>query len=278
MDLNLTGKVAVVTGGGGSICGEIVKALVGEGVHAAIWDLCLESSERKVKEIDLFHGKSPDKALGKVLTVECNVLNKKNVDRALENTLNRFGTIDILINCAGGSKKEATTSPELEFFDIDPGSLNDVMKLNYLSAVIPSQAVGRIFAKRKSGVILNISSIAGLQPLTRAIAYSNGKAATNNFTQWLAVHMAKNFSSKIRVNAIAPGFILTEQNRFLLIDEKTQKFTERGKQIINFVPMKRLGNPNEIVGAALWLVSDRATFVTGAVVPVDGGFTAFSGV
>ncbi|MBA7525817.1 putative oxidoreductase UxuB [subsurface metagenome] len=232
----------------------------------------------KVKEIDLFHGKSSDKALGKVLTVECNVLNKKNVDRALENTLKRFGTVDILINGAGGSKKEATTSPELEFFDIDPGSLNDVMKLNYLSAVIPSQAVGRIFAKRKSGVILNISSIAGIQPLTRAIAYSNGKAATNNFTQWLAVHMAKNFSSKIRVNAIAPGFILTEQNRFLLIDEKTQKFTERGKQIINFVPMKRLGNPNEIVGAALWLVSDSATFVTGAVVPVDGGFTAFSGV
>lgn len=147
-----------------------------------------------------------------------------------------------------------------------------------MSAVIPSQAVGRIFAGKKSGVILNISSIAGLQPLTCSIAYSNGKAATNNFTQWLSVHMAQNFSPGIRVNAIAPGFMLTEQNRFLLVDVKTGKLTERGKKIINFVPMGRLGDPKEIVGSALWLVSDHASFVTGAIIPVDGGFTAFSGV
>jgi len=186
--------------------------------------------------------------------------------------------VDILINGAGGSRKEATTSHELEFFDIKPEVLCEVMHLNYLSAVIPSQEVGRIFAWKKSGVILNISSIAGILPLTRAIAYSNGKAATNSFTRWLAVYMAQNFSPEIRVNSIAPGFVLTQQNRFLLMDEKTGKFTERGRKVLASTPMNRLGEPSEIVGAALWLVSEKASFVTGAVIPVDGGFSAYSGV
>ncbi|HEB29283.1 MAG TPA: SDR family oxidoreductase [Spirochaetes bacterium] len=166
----------------------------------------------------------------------------------------------------------------MDFFNIEPENLNKVMNLNYMSAVIPSQAAGRVFAEKRSGVILNISSIAGISPLTRAIGYSSGKAAMNNFTQWLAVHMAQNYSPEIRVNAIAPGFMLTEQNKFLLIEKDTGKMTERGKKIIGFVPMARLGNPAEITGAALWLVSDQASFVTGAVVPVDGGFTAYSGV
>jgi len=153
-----------------------------------------------------------------------------------------------------------------------------VLSLNYLSAVIPSQVVGRIFAEKKSGVIINISSIAGILPLTRAISYSDGKAATNSFTRWLAVHMAQEYSPNIRVNAIAPGFMLTEQNRFLLVDEKTGEITERGQQILKNVPMGCYGNPHEVVGAALWLVSDMASFVTGAVIPIDGGYSAFSGV
>jgi len=274
MDLNLAGKVAVVTGGGGAICGEIAKALALEGVNTSIWDLSIEAAEKEAQDI----AKIKTEASGDVIPVECNVLNKNSVQMALKTTAECFGTIDILINGAGGSRKEATTSPELSFFDIEPDMLTEVVKLNYLSAVIPSQAIGRIFAQKKSGVIVNISSIAGLQPLTRSIAYSSGKAATNNFTRWLAVHMARNYCTKIRVNAIAPGFILTDQNRFLLIDQKTKSVTKRGNQILSFVPMNRLGNPEEIVGAALWLVSDMASFVTGAVIQVDGGFTAFSGV
>jgi NAD(P)-dependent dehydrogenase (short-subunit alcohol dehydrogenase family) len=147
-----------------------------------------------------------------------------------------------------------------------------------MSAVICSQAVGKLFAEKKQGVILNITSIAGLKPITRAISYSNGKAALTSFTQWFAVHMAGTYSPAIRVNAIAPGFMLTDQNRFLLVDEKTGAFTERTGQILRHVPMARLGEPEEIVGAALWLVSDKARFVSGIVVPVDGGFTASSGV
>jgi len=150
--------------------------------------------------------------------------------------------------------------------------------LNYLSAVLPSQAVAPGFARRGRGVILNIASIAGLKPLTRAVAYSNGKAALVSFTQWLAVHMAQEYSRDIRVNALAPGFVLTDQNRFLLIDETTGEPTERGRRIIASVPMARYATPGEMVGAALWLVSDAAAFVTGAVIPVDGGFSASSGV
>jgi len=270
MDLKLKGKVSVVTGGGGAICGEIAKALALEGSVVALWDLSYKSALKKAEIIEA--------SGGKCLALECNVLDRYSVRNALQNTLSAFKTVDILINGAGGSRKEATTSPELYFFDIEPEVLCEVMHLNYLSAVIPSQEVGRIFAEKKSGVILNISSIAGICPLTRAVAYSNGKAATNSFTRWLAVYMAQNFSPAIRVNAIAPGFVLTEQNRFLLIDKKTGMFTQRGKKILDSTPLNRLGEPSEIVGAALWVVSEMASFVTGAVIPVDGGFTAYSGV
>ncbi len=270
MDYGLRGKVAVVTGAGGSICGVVTKALALEGVLVALWDVSPAAAEEKAGEIARFEGKA--------IAVECNVLDRGSVEKACGETLEKYGTIDILVNGAGGSRREATTSPEREFFDLDPDAIIDVLSLNYMSAVIPSQVIGRIFAQKKAGVILNISSIAGFVPLTRAIAYSSGKAATNNFTRWLAVHMAKNFSPEIRVNAIAPGFVLTQQNRFLLIDERTGSLTERGQEVMRFVPMGRLGKPEEIVGAVLWLVSDSASFVTGAVVPVDGGFTAFSGV
>ena len=270
MDLNIKGKVSVVTGGGGAICGEIAKALSCEGSYVAIWDISPDLAGKRAKEIENLGGRC--------LSLECDVLDRRSVRKAVEKTLSSFRTVDILINGAGGSRKEATTSPQLDFFDIDPDDLCRVIDLNYLSAVIPSQEVGRIFAAKGSGVILNVSSVAGIRPLTRAVAYSNGKAATNSLTRWLAVYMAQNFSSSIRVNAVAPGFMLTDQNRFLLVDEDKGGLTERGERILDQVPMKRLGEPSELVGASLWLVSDMASFVTGAVVPVDGGFTAYSGV
>jgi len=270
MDYKLKGKIAVVTGGGGAICGEIAKALAAEGTHVAIWDLNKRAAELRAEEIIA--------AGGNALGVECDVTSPGSVEDALRMTVDRYATVDMLVNGAGGSLKATTTSEEKPFFDLRAEDMVSAFGLNYLSEVIPSQAVGRIFAQSKSGVILNITSIAGILPLTRAMSYSDAKAAGNSFTKWLAVHMAQNYSKKIRVNAIAPGFILTQQNRFLLIDEATGEMTERGQQIVKTVPMARYGLPEEIVGAALWLLSDQSQFVTGAVIPVDGGFSAYSGV
>jgi len=270
IDYNLKGKVAVITGAGGAICGQIANALADEGVSVAIWDISLGAAIKKRDEIISSEGVA--------IAVECDVTKKMSVTRALKQTLTKYSSIDILINGAGGSHKETTTSAQTEFFDIKQEAMKQAVYLNYMSAVIPSQAVGRIFAKKKTGVILNITSVAGILPLTRAIGYSNAKAALSSFTKWLAVHMAQNYSSKIRVNAIAPGFILTKQNRFLLIDKDTGGMTERGEKILKNVPMARYGELKEIAGTALWLVSDIASFITGTVIPVYGGFTAFSGV
>lgn len=269
MNYGINGKIAIVTGAGGAICGEIAKALAAEGAAVAIWDISTDAGNSKRDEIV--------SAGNRAISLQCDVKDEKSVSRALTVTISKFDTVDILVNGAGGSRKETTTSSDLSFFDIESDAMKDVMALNYLGTVIPSQAVGRIFAEKKTGVVLNITSIAGLTPLTRAISYCNGKAAVNSFTRWLAVHMAREYSPGIRVNAVAPGFMLTDQNKFLLIDAKGQ-ITARGKQIIDAVPMSRYGKPEEIVGAALWLVSDMAGFVTGTVIPVDGGFTASSGV
>jgi len=267
---DLKSKVAVVTGGGGALCGAISEALADLGTKVAILDISSDACNRKADEIAASGGQ----AIG----IQCDALDKAGVERAVETVMAKYGRLDILINGAGGSRKECTTSPELTFFDMSPTDISSVLALNYMSAVIPSQVVGAIFADRQAGVILNITSIAGISPLTNTIAYSNGKAAANSFTQWLAVHMARTYSPNIRVNAIAPGFVLTQQNRFLMVDENTGEMTERAKAVIANVPMARFGEPKEIVGCVLWLVSDSASFVTGAIVPVDGGYTAFSGV
>lgn len=270
MTYNFSGKIAAITGAGGEICGEISKVLAAEGVSVAIWDIKKKAAETKANEIRAIGGSA--------IAVECDATRRESVEAATRTTLREYATIDYLINGAGGSSKATTTSSENEFFDLQTDDMSKTFYLNYLSAVVPSQTIGRIFSQKKSGVIINITSIAGILPLTRSITYSDGKAAANSFTKWLAVHMAQNYSTNIRVNAIAPGFILTDQNRFLLVQEDTGELTERGVQIIKTVPMARYGKPEEITGAVLWLLSDQASFVTGAVIPVDGGFTAFSGV
>lgn len=267
---DLRGKVAVVTGAGGAICGAISEALAAQGARVAILDISSEAGSRKAEEIATSGGRA--------ISIRCDVLDRACMEDTVGTVLTEYGTVDILINGAGGSRREGTTSPELTFFDMSPSDLGSVLALNYMSAVIPSQVVGRVFAEKQAGVILNITSIAGISPLTRSVAYSSGKAAANNLTQWLAVHMAQTYSPNIRVNAIAPGFVLTQQNRFLMMDEYTGELTERAKAVIAGVPMARFGEPEEIAGAALWLVSDSSRFVTGAIVPVDGGYTAFSGV
>ena len=265
------GKKAVATGAGGAIGGEIARGLARAGAQVAIWGISPEAARAKAEEINADY---PDRAL----PVECNAIDKASVENALQETLEHFGTIDFLLNGAGGSHPTTTTTTELEFFDIEPEAVQKVMDLNYLSAVIPSQAVGRVYADKGEGAIVNITSIGGGLPLSRALAYSNGKAAADSFTRWLAVHMAQTYAPRIRVNAVAPGFMITEQNRFLLTDRDTGELTERGETVLSQVPMTRFGDPPEVVGCALWLFSEQASFVTGAIVPIDGGFSAFCGV
>jgi NAD(P)-dependent dehydrogenase (short-subunit alcohol dehydrogenase family) len=267
---DLSGKVAVATGGGGALVGKMSQALGRAGVKVAVLDLILEAAQEVVDEIGA--------AGGEAIAVKCDVLDKASLETACRRVLERFGLVDILINGAGGNKKEATTGPDLSFFDLPSDAIQWVFNLNFIGTLLPSQVFGRILAERGEGVILNVSSLNAFRPLTKIPAYSAAKAAVSNFTQWLAVHMAKEYSNKIRVNAIAPGFFLTEQNRFLLTDEATGELTSRGKTIIDHTPIGRFGNPDDLISTVLWLLSPGAAFVHGVVVPVDGGFSAFSGV
>ncbi len=266
----LSGKVAVVTGGGGVLCGAMSRALGRMGVRVAILDLVLEAAQKVVDDVVA--------AGGEAIAVKCDVLGRASVEAACTAVLERFGRVDILINGAGGNKKQATTGPDLSFFDLSSDAVQWVFNLNFIGTLLPSQVFGQVLAEQGEGVILNISSMNAFRPLTKIPAYSAAKAAVSNFTQWLAVHMSQEYSAKIRVNAIAPGFFLTEQNRFLLTDEATDELTPRGKTIIDHTPMGRFGDPEDLLGTVLWLLSPGAAFVHGVVVPVDGGFSAFSGV
>lgn len=267
---DLTDKVVAVTGAGGVLCGEMAKAIAKAGAKVAVLDLNEAAAGRVADEI---------KAAGGIaLAVKGNVLEKGSLEAARDKIAAGLGSVDVLVNGAGGNKKEATTTPELSFFDLPADAIRFVFELNFIGTLLPTQVFAKDMAKNGSGVILNISSMNAFRPLTKIAAYSAAKAAVSNFTQWLAVHMCQNFSKDIRVNAIAPGFFLTEQNRFLLTDEKTGGLTPRGKTIIDHTPMGRFGNADELTGTVLWLLSDAAKFVTGIVVPVDGGFSAFSGV
>jgi NAD(P)-dependent dehydrogenase (short-subunit alcohol dehydrogenase family) len=266
----LTGKVAVVTGGGGILCSAIAKGLAKAGVSLAVLDISEPAAAKVANEITSIGGK----AVG----LTCNVLDKESIQQAAVEVKKTFGRVDFLINGAGGNKTKATTSAELSFFDLPAEAINDVFGLNFLGTLLPSQVFGKLMAVQKEGAIINVSSMNSFKPLTRIPAYSAAKAAVSNFTQWLAVHMAQEYSPKIRVNAIAPGFFLTEQNRFLMKVAETEELTERGKKILAHIPMGRFGTPEDLLSTVIWLLAPSSMFITGIVVPVDGGFSSFSGI
>jgi NAD(P)-dependent dehydrogenase (short-subunit alcohol dehydrogenase family) len=269
---DFTGKTIAVTGGGGVLCGEMARALFACGANVVILDYNLPAAQKMASSLE------PKPGLGKAIAVQGNVLQPEAMQAAVELILGEFGQIDGLINGAGGNKPDATTNAEKSFFNLSLDALRWVFDLNLLGTIIPSQIVGRHMAERKQGVILNISSMNAFRPLTRIPAYSASKAGASNFTQWLATHMAQEYSPQIRVNAIAPGFFITEQNRFLMTDKETGRPTERGQKIHDHIPMGRLGSPEDLSGTVLWLMSPASAYVTGIVVPVDGGFSAYSGV
>lgn len=269
---DFTGQSIVITGGGGVLGSEMARSLFACGADVAILDYNIQAAESVVASFD--HG--PES--GRALTVQGNVLETRSVQAAVEQILGEFGKIDCLINAAGGNKPQASTSPDKSFFDLPEDALRWVFELNLMGTIIPSQIIGRHMAERKRGVILNVSSMNAFRPLTRIPAYSAAKAGASNFTQWLAVHMAQEYSPNIRVNAIAPGFFVTEQNRFLLVDKESGGLTARGQKIMDHTPMGRFGNPEDLTGAVMWLLSPASSFVTGVVIPIDGGFSAYSGV
>jgi NAD(P)-dependent dehydrogenase (short-subunit alcohol dehydrogenase family) len=267
---DFSGAVAVVTGGGGVLCGAMSRTLAAAGAKVAVLDIKPDAAEAVAAAIRA--------AGGEALGIGCDVLDRKSLEAAAEIILGAYGRVDILINGAGGNKPQATTGPEARFFDLPPDALRWVFDLNLMGIILPSQVFGRIMAERRKGVILNIASMNAIRPLTRVPAYSAAKAGVANFTQWLAVHMAQEYSPEIRVNAIAPGFFLTEQNRFLLTEKGSGELTPRGRSILDHTPMKRFGAPEDLMGTMLWLLSPASAFVTGVILPVDGGYSAFGGV
>ncbi len=276
-ELNLKNKIAVITGGTGVICSEMARSLAAHGVKTV---LISRNKDKAVSTATEIENKYDVPSIG----ISADVLNRSAIEEAKRVVNNKFGAIDILINGAGGNSPDATTNvekiagdenPEDTFFGLKLEGFDKVFDLNFKGTLIPSLVFGEDMVKKKTGVIINISSMNSYRPLTKIAAYSAAKAAVNNFTQWLAVHFSK---SGVRVNAIAPGFLLTKQNKFLLVDEETGESTPRGKKIINNTPMERYGTPEEITGTLLYLASDMSKFVTGVVIPVDGGFNAYSGV
>ncbi|MGE5198854.1 MAG: SDR family oxidoreductase [Rhodospirillaceae bacterium] len=267
---DFTGQTVAITGGAGTLGGEMACALACLGASVALLD---KDAARAPMLLDRMGPHASRAAV-----VQTDVLDAASLDRALGATLDRFGRVDALINAAGGNHPRATATEDTPFFDLPPDALRWVFDLNLIGTMLPCQVFGRAMAREGAGNILNVSSMNAFRPLTRVAAYSAAKAGVSNFTQWLAVHMAREYSPRIRVNAIAPGFFLTEQNRFLLTDEQTGELTDRGRTIISHTPMGRFGQPEDLLGAVTWLLSPASAFVTGIVVPIDGGFSAFSGV
>ena len=278
---DLTGKVAVVTGGGGVLCSTLSRALAAAGAKVAVLDLREEAAARVADAIVAEGGVAKGYA--------CNVLEKPSLEAARAAIEEDLGPVDVLLNGAGGNHPKGTTSnervtaadlaaadPDLKtFYDLDPAGIQFVFNLNILGTLLPTQVFSRGMVERGRGTILNVSSMNAFRPLTKIPAYSAAKAGVSNFTQWLAVHFSK---AGVRVNAIAPGFFLTDQNRVLLT-KPDGSLTPRGEKILSLTPMGRFGSPEDLVGTVLWLLNEEAAgFVTGVVVPIDGGFNAFSGV
>ena len=266
---SLKGKKAVITGGVGVIGSAIGLGLGKAGAEIAVCDIT------ETKDIINLFKKEKVKAKGYYL----DVMDKEKIEKCKEEVINDFGQIDILVNAAGGNIKEATTSDNLPFFDLKLTDIQKVINLNLFGgAILPCQIFGKAMTKNKDGgSIINISSMNSFRPLTRIPGYSAAKAAVSNFTQWLAVHFAQEYNKKLRVNAIAPGFFLTNQNYYLLFD-KEGNLNARGKTIITHTPMAEFGKPENLIGICIWLASNASSFVTGTVVPIDGGFNAYSGV
>jgi NAD(P)-dependent dehydrogenase (short-subunit alcohol dehydrogenase family) len=267
---DFTGRSIVITGGAGILGGEIACALVGCGANVAILDRDPALAERLMHRFET--------SVGQAIVVYGDVLKPDTLQQAVETIVNAFGRIDGLINGAGGNKPEATTGPDHSFFDIPEEAIRFVFDLNVVGTVLSCRVFGRKMAQQGEGVILNISSMSAFRPLTRVLGYSAAKAGVSNFTQWLAVHLAQEYSTRLRVNAIAPGFFQTEQNRYLLTDRETGALTPRGQSILNHTPMGRFGVPEDLFGTVLWLLSPASSFVTGVVIPIDGGFSAYAGV
>ncbi len=270
LSVDLNGRVAAVTGGAGVLCSTMAAALARCGASVAVLDIAADDAGECA-------GRIRDEG-GTAAPYVCNVLKKDDLRKAAEKIEEELGPVDILVNGAGGNRAEATATADLSFFDLPEDATRWVFDLNFLGTFLACQVFGRRMAERQRGDIINISSMNAFRPLTRIPAYSAAKSAVSNFTLWLAVHMNRNYSPDLRVNAIAPGFFLTEQNRFLLIDQDTGELTPRGQTIIDHTPMGRFGEPEDLPGTLLWLLSDASRFVNGIVVPVDGGFSAFSGV
>ncbi|HQE82679.1 MAG TPA: SDR family oxidoreductase [Candidatus Hydrogenedentes bacterium] len=269
---SLEGKAAVVAGGGGVLGGAIAEGLARAGAKLVIGDLLPDMAQKAAKRIT--------NAGGTALGVKMDAFDRSTIEACRDKAYDAYGSVDILVNAVGGNMKGATTSAEQPFFQLSPDALSKVFNLNILAGtIVPCQVFGeRMKGNPDGGSIINISSMSALAPLTRIPGYSAAKAAVSNFTQWLAVHFAQEYTSKLRVNAIAPGFFLTEQNRFLMTDEKTGELTSRGKKVIDHTPMGEFGRPEDLVGVTVWLASGASRFVTGIVVPIDGGFSAYSGV
>jgi len=268
----IDGRVAVVLGGGGVLGSAIARGLSAAGARIAVGDYVPESLDAAVASIQ--------ESGGEARGYKVNALDKADLDRVCTEIVGELGGVNILVSAVGGNQQGATTSADLSFFDLPLDALEKVVALNlFAGAILPAQVFGRAMAESpEGGSIINISSMNAFRPLTRIPGYSAAKAAVSNFTQWLATHLAQEYNPRLRVNAIAPGFFLTEQNRYLLTDPATGELTDRGKTIIAHTPMGEFGEPEDLVGATTWLASDASRFVTGVVVPIDGGFSAFSGV
>lgn len=267
----LAGRVAVVTGGYGVLGGSMARFLSEQGAKVAILGRNVEKGNAKAVEIAEATG-------GETLFLQADVLDKEALQAACDKLCAQWGGVDILLNAAGGNQAGATIAPNQTIFDLNTEAMRGVVDLNFMGTVLPTLVFGKAMADAKrKGSIVNISSMAAQGVITRVVGYSASKAAIDNFTRWMAVEMAKKFGERVRVNAIAPGFFLTEQNRTLLTNPDGS-LTDRSRDIIAATPYGRFGEPEELNGTLGWLASDASAFVTGVVVPVDGGFSIFTGV
>lgn len=268
-NFSLAGKVIVVTGGTGVLGGAFVEAIAAAGGVVGI----LGRNEKIANE----RANAINQKGGQALALIADVTNESQLESACQQMLAAYGKIDGLVNAAGGNMPDAVVQPNQDVFQLNFQALQDVMQLNLMGTVIPTQVFGKAIKKNGSGSIVNISSVVSQLAITKVLGYSMAKSAIDSYTQWFALELANRFGDAIRMNSIAPGFFLTEQNKTLLTNTDGS-LTERGQLVIQNTPFKRFGNPEELVGALIWLLSDASKYVTGSKITVDGGFTVFGGV